>query len=149
RARPGRPRSRRQGLHDEPRVHQPDPPERHVREVAHRRSRGDPSLLRAQAPRRWHDQGDPAEDPRPGHRLAVSARAEEGAEGVIARRELLKSLALPGAGIAALLRPAGAEPPLDTTKLRLARITDLCVAAPQQVAEDLLRGEGFTDIDYV
>ena len=56
-------------------------------------------------------------------------------------------LATSGGGIGA--RPVAAEAPPETTRLRLARITDPCLAAPQQVAEDLLRSEGFSDIEYV
>jgi NitT/TauT family transport system substrate-binding protein len=44
-------------------------------------------------------------------------------------------------------RPATAEPPPETTKLRLAGTT-LCYA-PQFVAEELLQSEGFTDLQYV
>jgi NitT/TauT family transport system substrate-binding protein len=43
---------------------------------------------------------------------------------------------------------ADAEPPLETTTLRIGRSPSLC-AAPQFVAEDLLRGEGFTSVTYV
>ena len=43
---------------------------------------------------------------------------------------------------------ADAEPPPETTTLRIGHSPSLC-AAPQFVAEDLLRGEGFTSITYV
>jgi NitT/TauT family transport system substrate-binding protein len=66
------------------------------------------------------------------------------------RRQFLKAVAAGSAGLVPVApRLAPAEPPPETTRLRLARITDLCLAAPQQVAEDLLRGEGFSDIEYV
>jgi NitT/TauT family transport system substrate-binding protein len=42
---------------------------------------------------------------------------------------------------------AGEQPP-ETTTLRLAKIPGICIA-PQYVAEELLRAEGFTDIRYV
>src|SRR5947207_7752761 len=45
-------------------------------------------------------------------------------------------------------RPAHAEPPPETTKLRLAQISGICVA-PQYVAAELLRLEGFKDVQYV
>jgi NitT/TauT family transport system substrate-binding protein len=46
-------------------------------------------------------------------------------------------------------RPADAEPPPETTRLRLARFPyDHACLAPQWVAEELLRAEGFTDIQY-
>ena len=44
-------------------------------------------------------------------------------------------------------RSASAEPPPETTKIRLLRSTSLCWA-PQFMAEELLRTEGFTDIIY-
>jgi NitT/TauT family transport system substrate-binding protein len=42
---------------------------------------------------------------------------------------------------------AGAEPPPETTRLRLVRSPSMCWA-PQYVAEPLLRAEGFTDVGY-
>jgi NitT/TauT family transport system substrate-binding protein len=66
------------------------------------------------------------------------------------RREFLATAAL--AGTSALLglcsESRAAEPALETTKLRLVRTTSIC-QAPQYVAEELLSGEGFTDIQYV
>jgi len=41
-----------------------------------------------------------------------------------------------------------AQPLLETTKLRLVQIPSIC-QAPQYVAEELLRSEGFTDVHYV
>ncbi len=67
------------------------------------------------------------------------------------RREFVKGIAAL-AGSAGLLRydmkPAAAEPPPETTRIRLAQIPGICVA-PQYVAEELLHGEGFTDVQYV
>jgi NitT/TauT family transport system substrate-binding protein len=40
------------------------------------------------------------------------------------------------------------EPPLETTKIRLAQISGICIA-PQYVGEALLKLEGFTDVRYV
>jgi NitT/TauT family transport system substrate-binding protein len=66
------------------------------------------------------------------------------------RRELMRGLTL--AGMAGLLGPAPetarAEPPPETSRIRLVRIPSIC-RAPQYVADDLLRGQGFTDIEYV
>jgi len=45
-------------------------------------------------------------------------------------------------------QPAYADPPPETTKIRLSQIAGVCVA-PQYVAEELLKIEGFTDIQYV
>ena len=65
------------------------------------------------------------------------------------RRRFLTNLSL--AGTAALMgapRTFAAEGPLETTAIRLARQPTICVA-PQFVAEELLRAEGFADIRYV
>ena len=66
------------------------------------------------------------------------------------RREFLTKLAL--AGSAAFFGSHSdvyaAEPPPETTKLRLVRTTSIC-QAPQYIAEELLRNEGFTDIQYI
>ncbi len=66
------------------------------------------------------------------------------------RREFLAKLGL--AGSAALLGLQSdvfaAEPPPETTKLRLARGDSIC-QAPQFVAEALLESEGFTDVQYL
>ena len=65
------------------------------------------------------------------------------------RRRLLQSLALGGAaGLLPLRRGAAAEPPLETTTVRFAKIPVICFA-PQYVCEALLRTEGFTDIQYI
>src|SRR6266508_2076690 len=66
------------------------------------------------------------------------------------RREFLGGLTLTGAaGLVGLhSRPVGAEPPPETTKIKLVRIPGICIA-PQYVAEKLLRAEGFTDVKYV
>jgi NitT/TauT family transport system substrate-binding protein len=67
------------------------------------------------------------------------------------RREFVKGLSAL-AGSAGLLgfdpRLAAAEPPPETTKLRLFEGPVTCIA-PQLVAEELLRSEGFTDVQYV
>ena len=41
-----------------------------------------------------------------------------------------------------------AEPPPETTRIRIAKTPAICVA-PMYVAEELLHGEGFTDVQYV
>ena len=69
---------------------------------------------------------------------------------MISRRHFVSGVA--AAGIAGSLglrpEPVAAEPPPETPKLRLFENPILCVA-PQYVAEDLLRAEGFTDVRYV
>jgi NitT/TauT family transport system substrate-binding protein len=66
------------------------------------------------------------------------------------RREFLGGLTL--AGTAGLLGLSSglvtAEPPPETTRIRLARTPGLCVA-PEYMAEALLQGEGFTEVQYV
>jgi NitT/TauT family transport system substrate-binding protein len=62
------------------------------------------------------------------------------------RRRFLASAAATGAGL--LARPVAAEPPPETTTVRLARNPSICIAA-QYVVEPLLRAEGFTDVRYV
>jgi NitT/TauT family transport system substrate-binding protein len=66
------------------------------------------------------------------------------------RREFLGRMALGGAAALVGLRPgrADAEPPPETTKLRLLEIPASCVA-PQYIAEELLKAEGFTDVQYL
>ena len=66
------------------------------------------------------------------------------------RREFLAGLGLVGtAGLLSLHpRRVAAEPALETTRLRLVRIPSIC-QAPQYVAEELLRTEGFTEVHYV
>ena len=54
-------------------------------------------------------------------------------------------------GIAPLIGSAvaaGTEPPPETTRIRLLHLPAIC-AAPQYVAEELLRMEGFKEIEYV
>jgi NitT/TauT family transport system substrate-binding protein len=65
------------------------------------------------------------------------------------RRRFLATLASVGA--ASLIGAQGSfaqEGPPETTTVRLGKIYGICIA-PQLVAEELLRGEGFTDIRYV
>ena len=66
------------------------------------------------------------------------------------RRRFLGGLTLAGtAGLFGVYpRPVAAEPPPETTTLRLALSPAVCFA-PQFVAKELLRSEGFTDVQYV
>jgi NitT/TauT family transport system substrate-binding protein len=67
------------------------------------------------------------------------------------RREFVSGLTLAGTAALAGVRPTpvAAEPPPETTTLRLLKETGRICWAPQYVAEDLLRAEGFTDVSYV
>ena len=66
------------------------------------------------------------------------------------RRKFLQGLAL--ASTAGVLgfgpRAVTAEPTLETTTIRLVKIPSIC-QAPQYVAEELLKSEGFTDVQYI
>jgi NitT/TauT family transport system substrate-binding protein len=66
------------------------------------------------------------------------------------RRAFLGGLTLAGtAGLLGLRPgPVGAEPPPETTRLRVIHDPSICVAS-QFVAEELLRAEGFTEVHYV
>jgi NitT/TauT family transport system substrate-binding protein len=66
------------------------------------------------------------------------------------RREFVKGLStlVGSAGLLAYdMRPAAAEPPPETSKIRLVHAPTICLA-PQYVAQELLRAEGFTDVEY-
>jgi NitT/TauT family transport system substrate-binding protein len=73
------------------------------------------------------------------------------------RRRFLTNVAFLGAAGLSGLGAAGfgrggtslaAEPPPETTTIRLGKATNICLA-PVLVAEELLRTEGFTDVRYV
>jgi NitT/TauT family transport system substrate-binding protein len=65
------------------------------------------------------------------------------------RRDLLAGASLAAAaGVFGVRRPLADEGPPETTKIRLAFYTAICFA-PFDVAGELLRAEGFTDVQYV
>jgi NitT/TauT family transport system substrate-binding protein len=66
------------------------------------------------------------------------------------RRRFLGGLTLAGAGglLGVHPRPVAAEPPPETTTLRLARTLSIC-QAPQYVVDALFEAEGFTDVQFV
>ena len=66
------------------------------------------------------------------------------------RREFLAKLTLAGTAGFLGLEPSSfaAEPPPETTRIRLSQVAGICVA-PQYVVKELLPGEGFRDIQYV
>src|SRR5262252_4033584 len=68
---------------------------------------------------------------------------------MLTRRRLLTTLSLAGAAglLGTRLAPA-AERDLETTTVRLLKFPGICIA-PQYVADELLRLEGFTDVRYV
>src|SRR6266436_6461592 len=69
--------------------------------------------------------------------------------GVQNRRRFLETLS--SAAAAAVIGPSESsaqEAPPETTTIRLAKHAGICIA-PQYIADELLRAEGFTDIQYV
>ncbi len=64
------------------------------------------------------------------------------------RRTFLRALTIAAAAAGARPGRADAEPPPETPRLRLFKFPGICLA-PQYVAEDLLRAEGFTDVQYL
>src|SRR5215469_7956618 len=65
------------------------------------------------------------------------------------RRRFLTNLSFAGAASLVFAPPsAAAEGSLETTTVRLAKNEGICIA-PQYIADELLRAEGFTDIRYV
>ena len=69
---------------------------------------------------------------------------------MIGRRALLKGAALAGTGaiLGGRVTTAHAEPPPETTRIRLIQVPSIC-RSPQYVAESLLRAEGFMEVRYV
>lgn len=67
------------------------------------------------------------------------------------RREFVRGLTLGGSAGLLGVRPAHAtaEPPPETKRIRLAHTPIGTCWAPQYVAEDMLRAEGFSDLRYV
>src|SRR5215468_3649437 len=68
----------------------------------------------------------------------------------LSRRRFLGRLTLVGTAGLLGLHPGlvAAEPPPETTRLRLHKMAGICIA-PQYIAEELLHLEGFTEVQYV
>ena len=64
------------------------------------------------------------------------------------RRRVLAALSASAACMIGGTRGFAQEAPPEITTIRLAKIPGICIA-PQYVAEELLRGEGFTNIEYI
>jgi NitT/TauT family transport system substrate-binding protein len=65
------------------------------------------------------------------------------------RRQFLSALAAAGTAAVLYARPSpAAESPPEVTTIRFTKLPAVCLA-PQYIAEDLLRGEGFKEIRYV
>jgi len=68
----------------------------------------------------------------------------------LSRRQFLGGLTLAGTAGLLGLRPrsVAAEPPPETTRIRLVQVPSIC-QAPSYIAEELLRSEGFTEVHYL
>jgi NitT/TauT family transport system substrate-binding protein len=66
------------------------------------------------------------------------------------RRRFINSVALAGAaGLLHVPRVAAAEGAVETTTVRVVKVPGAICLAPQNLSEELLRAEGFTDVRYV
>jgi NitT/TauT family transport system substrate-binding protein len=74
--------------------------------------------------------------------------SDNNGQGFSRRRFLSNTSALGAASLLSLPRIAAAEPPPEITKIRLVKVPAICLA-PEYLAEELLRLEGFTDVEYV
>lgn len=68
--------------------------------------------------------------------------------GLRRRAFLARTAALGAASILPLPRLASAERPSETTRVRFVHVPSICTA-PQYVAEELLRAEGFSQVEYI
>ena len=65
------------------------------------------------------------------------------------RRDFLATLSAAGAaGVLGARASLADEGPPETTTIRIGKLGGICLA-PQYVADELLRAEGFTDVRYV
>src|SRR5215475_10457411 len=67
------------------------------------------------------------------------------------RRQFLSTATLAGAGVFLGLQPEGlsAEPPPETTRIRLVLQRGVCTNTPNYVAQEFLRQEGFAEVQYI
>ena len=69
---------------------------------------------------------------------------------MIERRAFIKGLAAAGSGLLGHARAGfAAEAPLETARIRLTQVPDVCSATPLIAANDFLRAEGFAELQYV
>ena len=69
-------------------------------------------------------------------------------DGFSRRRFLANTSVLGAASLLGLPRTAAAEPAPETTRLRIVKAPAICLV-PEYLAEDLLRLEGFSEVEYV
>jgi NitT/TauT family transport system substrate-binding protein len=95
--------------------------------------------------------GAAAEAERYAHRYRSKGEVSMSEHGSWSRRAFAGGLTT--AGMAWFLglypEPVAADPPPETTKIRPIQTPDICDGTPLIVADDLLRAEGFTDVQYV
>src|SRR5437899_13099648 len=75
------------------------------------------------------------------------AQSDKSGDGFSRRRFLANTSAFGVASLLAVPRPAVAELPPETTRVRLTQDPAICLA-PQYLAEELLRLEGFSEVEY-
>src|SRR5262245_21155475 len=78
----------------------------------------------------------------------MSAPSDKSGDRITRRRFLASAPALGAACLLPVAGRAAAEPPPETTRIRLTEDPGICIA-PQYLAEDLLRLEGFSQVEYV
>jgi NitT/TauT family transport system substrate-binding protein len=78
----------------------------------------------------------------------MNTMSDKSDTGCSRRRFLATMSAVGAASFFGLPRPAAAEPPPETTSIRLVHAPAICLA-PQYLAEELLHLEGFSDVTYV
>ena len=74
--------------------------------------------------------------------------SDKSRDGFCRRRFIASTSALGAASLLGLSRVVAAEPPLETTRIRLSQIPGICIA-PAVRRRGTPRGEGFTDVQYV
>ena len=74
--------------------------------------------------------------------------ASIGRDGFSRRNFIANTSALGAASFLGLPLTAAAEPPPETKKIRFVHVPAICLA-PQYLAEELLRLEGFSEVEYV
>ena len=67
---------------------------------------------------------------------------------MITRRDFLLGVAATAGPLGWPLGPVSAEPPPETTRLRLYHSPSICTA-PQYIVGELMKAEGFSEIRYV
>jgi hypothetical protein len=78
----------------------------------------------------------------------MKTEREESSDGICRRKFLLNATVLGAGSVFSLPDICAAEQPPEITKIRLVRTPAICLA-PMYVAEELLRLEGFTEVEYV